>query len=149
MLETSIDQLLRELIQSDENHCFVCSPHNPTGLHLQFRQEDGVIRTEFVPGTWHEGWQGVVHGGILAAVLDEAMAYALFFRGVKGVTAKMEVRYRAPIHKSDTLQVEARMIRNTRRLAELHGLIRRDGEPVVEAEGIFVKLGPLDRQTVG
>ncbi len=148
MRKNDDEELLRQLIESPDNHCFVCSPGNPVGLGLRLELDDGIVRTEFVPGEWHVGWAGVVHGGILASVLDEAMAYCLFFAGYQGVTAKMQVRYRAPVHRHDRLQVEAEITRDTRRLADIEGRMLRNGTVVVEASGCFVKLGPLDPETL-
>jgi uncharacterized protein (TIGR00369 family) len=144
MPEIDHEALLRQLIESPDNHCFVCSPTSPVGLRLRFTKDDGVVSTEFVPGDWHMGWAGVVHGGILASVLDEAMAYCLFFEGIKAVTAKMQVRYRAPVHRDDRLQVEAEITRDTRRLTDIAGRILRDGRLVAEASACFMKLGELD-----
>lgn len=149
MLQTDVDRLVRELINSPRNRCFVCSQTNHVGLHLRFERAGQMVRTRFVPGEWHEGWQGVVHGGILAAVLDETMAYTIFFSGVKGVTAKMEIRYRAPIRQGDVLDVEAKITKDTRRLVDVACRIVREGQVVVEASGRFIKLGVLNLDTIG
>lgn len=144
MPETRVNRLVREIVASPKNHCFVCSPTNAVGLRLRFERQEGVVRSRFVPETWHEGWEGIVHGGILAAVLDEAMAYTVFFDGVKGMTARIEVRYRGAVHQGDVLDVEARTVRDTRKLAEVEGRLLRDGAPVAEATGRYMKLGSLD-----
>ena len=148
MPETDTDQLVKTLIESPENHCFVCSPTNPLGLRLRFERDGEAVRAEFVPGHWHVGWAGVVHGGILSSVLDEAMAYCLFFAGLKGVTARMHIRYRAPVRQSDHLLVKAEIKRDTRRLADIEACILRDGQVVAEGAGCFMKLGKLDRDSL-
>ena len=51
-------------IESPANRCFVCGPSNPIGLHLQFRIDGDVCRSEFTPGDGHMGYQGLTHGGI-------------------------------------------------------------------------------------
>lgn len=56
--------------------CFVCGANNPRGLHLRFRRDGGAVVTEFVPQPDHAGFRDIVHGGILATVLDEAMFWA-------------------------------------------------------------------------
>jgi acyl-coenzyme A thioesterase PaaI-like protein len=138
------DVRLRKFINSPRNHCFVCSQSNPVGLRLNFERKDGVVRTQFVPSEWHEGWEGVIHGGILASVLDETMAYALFWDGIEAVTAKMEIRYRAPVKKGQNLEVEAAVSRDHRRLVDINARITREGETVAEASSRFLKLGELD-----
>jgi acyl-coenzyme A thioesterase PaaI-like protein len=148
MIEETIDQLVREYAQSPDNHCFGCGLTNPSGLQLQVVREDGAARAHFVPGEWQEGWEGVVHGGILAAALDEVMAYTLFFDRIKCVTARLELRYRVPVRQGDRLVIEARIVRSTRRIADVEGTIRRDGRIVAEASGRFMKLGVLEREDI-
>lgn len=144
MSTDDVDPRLRSLIESPHNPCFVCSLTNPRGLHLHFELRDGIVRSTFVPQKWHEGWAHVVHGGILSAVLDEAMAYTLFFRGVKAVTAKMDVRFRAEVRSGDVLEVEADVTRDARSLVDVESRLIRNGTNVVEAKGRFAKLGELD-----
>jgi len=139
MLDSNVEQLLRKIIDAPSNHCFVCSKINPLGLQMRFEQRDGIVSSRFIPGTWHEGWQAVVHGGVLAAILDEAMAYTLFFNGQQGVTAKMEVRYRAAVLPADILDVEAWVSRDTRRLVSTEARIMRAGKIVAEAVGTYLK----------
>src|SRR5436305_1243024 len=91
--------ILSRLIKSPNNHCFGCGPGNPHGLHLHFHEHDGVVTSTFTTEQWQEGWEGVIHGGILATLLDESMAYVLYFAGIRAVTARMEVRYRRPLAK--------------------------------------------------
>src|SRR5206468_1281424 len=57
-------------------NCFVCGAHNPHGLHLRFRREGNEVLTDFVAQPHHAGFRGIVHGGIIATALDEAMFWA-------------------------------------------------------------------------
>ncbi len=56
--------------------CFVCGEANPIGLNLRFVTDGKVVRTHFVPGREHVGFKEVVHGGLIATVLDEVMVWA-------------------------------------------------------------------------
>ena len=107
-----------------------------------------MVRTLFVPTVWHEGWHGVVHGGILAAVIDETMAYTLFLDGVMGMTARMELRYRAPARRGEELEVCAWITRNTRKLADIDARIVRGNEVIADATGRFLKTGELEASAV-
>lgn len=140
--------VLRKFVDSPNNHCFACGPGNPVGLHLRFEQLDGVVRTHFVPGEWHEGWQGIVHGGIVTTLLDEAMAYVLYFRDIQAVTARMEARFRGRVERGDDLTVEARLSRDTSKIADVEGKIWRDGTLVAEASARFMKLGRLSTEAL-
>lgn len=103
-----------------------------------------MIVAEFVPGRWHEGWRGVVHGGILTTILDETMAYALFLEGYEGLTARMDLRYRSSVQQGDRLRVEARIVGRRSRVIDVHGVILRAGQVVVEGTARFMILGPLN-----
>lgn len=148
MPEFNVEERVRELAGSPENHCFVCSQTNARGLQLHFERRGDVVRTLFVPDAWHEGWHGVVHGGILAAVLDETMAYTLFLDGLMGMTARMELRYRAPAYRGEELEVCAWITRSTRKLADIEGRIARGTEVIAEAVGRFIKTGELKASAV-
>lgn len=131
------------LSRYQEHRCFVCGPQNAIGLHLTFHLADGITRSEFVPQPEHQGYDGVVHGGILAAVLDDAMANCLWLRGIAVVTAKMAVRYREPVQVGSHLLVYGRVVQERDKIATTEGWITTpSGTRLVEATGTFFKLPP-------
>jgi hypothetical protein len=79
----------------DDRMCFVCGEKNPVGLRLRLRTDpergESIAEVTF-PGHF-QGWAGIVHGGLLASVLDEAMIYAVGAKGFKCVTGEITVRY--------------------------------------------------------
>lgn len=78
-----------------QSFCFACGPDNPHGLRLVFtRTERGEMTAEWTPDATTEGWQGIVHGGIVSTVLDESMAKAVAASGVEALTAELRVRFR-------------------------------------------------------
>jgi uncharacterized protein (TIGR00369 family) len=83
---------------TDDHHCFVCGQENAQGLGLRFRRNalarEAEADLQFPPHL--QGWQGVVHGGLLATVLDEAMVQAAMAGGTTCVTAEITVKYRQP-----------------------------------------------------
>lgn len=125
----------------EEHRCFVCGRNNRIGLHLTFRLEADATHAEFLPQPDHQGYDGVVHGGILAAVLDDAMANCLWLRGVAAVTAKMELRYREPVSVGTRLLIYGRLLDERRNIATAEGWITSaSGTRLVEATGTFFKL---------
>jgi acyl-coenzyme A thioesterase PaaI-like protein len=145
---SDVQTVVQELVRSPDNICFVCGPNNPHGLRVHFEERDGVVRGCFEPGDWHQGWQGVIHGGVLASLLDEAMAYTLFFRGFQGVTARMEVRFRAPARAHERLEVQARTVKDGSRVADMVAEVRREGAVLAVASARFMKLGPITPETI-
>ncbi len=127
---------LRFEVPPDYDKCFGCGKSNPIGLKLKFRNENGVARCEFTPEPEHQGWPGVVHGGILSTILDEAMGWAALFNGKKTVTGKLEVRFRRPARIGEPLLVEGKIIRGGERFLMVKAEARdRDGNTVAEGTG--------------
>lgn len=91
----------------DATRCFVCGSENPIGLHLHFVPDGEGVRAEFTPGELHVGYEGLVHGGILAALIDDALANIWFTRGREAVTARIEVRFRREVAPGEPLTVTA------------------------------------------
>ncbi len=130
----------RERTRDDANNCFVCGPHNPIGLQLNFRIENDVCLAQFTPGENHMGYDNLTHGGIIYSVLDDVMANWLFLQGKRAVTAKCEVRYRQPVTFGTTLRLEGKLIRKKGKLYILSGaaICSRSGDPLVESTGTFL-----------
>ena len=117
----------------DEGMCFGCGKHNPIGLKLDFTRDGDMLRTEFTPGQAHQGWPGVVHGGILACLLDEVMSNAAYATGNTCITASITVRQTKPIEVEVPLVITARITRHRRKLIETEGKVcLKDGTLVAE-----------------
>lgn len=130
------------------NRCFVCGPENPIGLRLAFEEEDGVLCAEFRPTDLHVGYDGIVHGGILAAVLDDAMANLLYRRGHRALTARMEVRYHAPARPGDLLRVRGWIAHDGGRLITTEGEIVRGQRRLCWARATFLRR-QVERDALG
>jgi uncharacterized protein (TIGR00369 family) len=126
-----------------DNHCFGCGPDNPAGLRLTFEAgPDGTVRGACAIPERFQGYQGVVHGGILATLLDEAMAHAVL-RATAGnaATAQLEVRYRRPARVGETLRLEASVTRISGRRIHAQGRIcGEDGAVRAEGEALFLRV---------
>ncbi len=126
--------------------CFVCGRKNPIGLKLNFTREGKEVKAEFTPGKLHQGWSGVVHGGIISSILDEAMSYAALFAGVNTITAKMQARFKRPVKTGEHLTITAHLTKKTRRLVEAKGELKlRDGTPLAESTATMFILGQRKR----
>lgn len=87
----------------------------------------------------------MAHGGIAAAVLDEAMGWAMYAAGAWAMTAKMEVRYRRPLPLGRTVAVTAQVTRSRGRWLEAAAEIRSpEGQLLAEARAVFIRL-PRER----
>jgi len=81
----------------DKDTCFVCGRSNPSGLRLPIVADDQGAHFEYVIPEHYQGWHGIAHGGIVATLLDELMAWSTKTRGYSTVTAEMNVRFRKPV----------------------------------------------------
>lgn len=81
----------------DTKTCFACGKNNPEGLKLPLEVDENGSRFTYIIPEKYQGWSGIAHGGIIATLLDELMAWAVRPRGYQTVTAEMTVRYRKPV----------------------------------------------------
>lgn len=116
------------LSRNTEN-CYVCGPQNPAGLHIPFaRDGEQGARGEYTATREHCGWPGILHGGISFALMDEALAYAIYFQGLFGVTAKAETRFREPIPEGSKVLIRAWVVEQRRKLVTAKAEIRMNDE---------------------
>lgn len=123
----------------DDRRCFACGPKNPSGLQLVFEYGDGVARANVTPARRFTGWSAVLHGGIVATLLDEAMAHAAISQNLRAVTAKLEVRFRRAVPAGVRLVAEGRIDHRRGRLLQLSAtLAGTDGTLYAQADGRFL-----------
>jgi len=120
-------------IERGYSQCFGCGQDNPIGLKLSFQWDGQTARAEFTPTELHQGWPGMVHGGIIICLLDEAMGYAGIFDGVHCLTAKIQVNLKRPTPVKETLIITSSIIKKTRKLIETRAVIAwPDGTLIAE-----------------
>ena len=117
----------------NEGFCFGCGINNPIGLKLKFIRDGDSLRTEFTPHEHHQGWPGLLHGGILACLLDEVMSNAAYATGNTCLTASITVRQRKPVEVGIPLVITARITRHRKKLIETEGTVcLKDGTVIAE-----------------
>lgn len=96
----------------------------------------------FTPEQRHEGYTGVVHGGIVTTILDEVMAWALYAEGIWAVTGELWVRFRRPLVVGQATEAFGRLERDRGRVLNVAGDVRRVGDGVVlaSATATFVRV---------
>ena len=129
----------------DNDHCFVCGNKNPFGLHIPIKEciKGNRVKFTWTPGPNHQSYAGVVHGGILATLLDESMGYAIMGenRSRKVVTIDYTISYKHPTPVGLPLTVVATLTGNRRQIIMAKGtVIAPDGTVLVEATGKFYEI---------
>lgn len=125
--------------------CIVCGRENHHGLNLRFAADGDVIRSEAPLSEEFCSYKGIIHGGILTAVLDEAMGWAASFGSRRMCqAAELKIRFVKPVRAGNKVQVVARMERDRKRVIEASGeLLDTDGSVLVKGFGKFM---PLDAE---
>ena len=138
--------------QPNSQMCFICGMQNPVGLKLFFyEQDDGSITADFTARDEHQGYPGVLHGGIACALLDEIIGRVSLRAGREQwmMTAKLELRYLKVVPTGRPLTIVGRVEKSSRRGMTGRGEIRLpDGTVAVEATGLYVALPPAQREAV-
>lgn len=100
-----------EIPKPKGHNCFACGTENPIGLNLQFYRLADTVCTELTLQRRYEGWEGVVHGGIVSTLLDEVMSWAIMYtKKVFLVTRKMDIKYVRPVLVGIPLKVAGRLV---------------------------------------
>ena len=127
--------------QPNSLYCFVCGIENPVGLHLAFYDgADGEVACDVTLPERYQGYPGVVHGGIVASMLDEVAGRAAMHGDTTRfmMTAKLDIRYRKPVPVGQRLRLVGRLENRRGRLATVRGEIwLPDGSLGAEAEALL------------
>lgn len=125
----------------DDNGCFACGKSNPIGLKLEFAIEGEEYVTYFTPKKEHQGWVGIVHGGIASTILDEVMARYVYILGHNAVTGEITVRLKKPARVGQRLRFAGKMEREDRRVIDMSARATdEDGSLIAEATGRMVRV---------
>ena len=138
---------VRRLHNSDwgfDSNCFVCEPRNPTGLRIPFQHDDaaGCVAAEFTLDDAFSGAPRFVHGGVVLAILDEAMAWATIAVGGKfAVTKETTATFDHPVYVGRSYRVEAFVDETTDAvMATRAHVLDGKGRRCAEARATFVVL---------
>jgi len=127
--------------------CFVCGKNNPIGLNLNIYRENKIVKAEFIPDSRHQGFPGIVHGGIIFSILDELMGRtAVINKGVLTLTVEIKIKYRKKAHLGKKIIFNAYMVKDKGRIIETEAqACLEDRTLLAEAWGKFFVI-PQDRQ---
>lgn len=131
------------------HRCFACGELNERGLHLQLHVAGDTCWADLVLDEAFQGWDGIAHGGIIATILDEVMAWALASADAWGFTARMTIEYKRPLPVGAAVRGEGRLVERRRRLLTTSGRLVDPvtGDVYATAEGLYVA-APEERRRV-
>jgi acyl-coenzyme A thioesterase PaaI-like protein len=123
----------------------VCGRANPHGLKLSLHvdPQSGLVSVTFIPRPEHIGFEGIIHGGVLATVLDEAMVWAATWIGKTFcVCGELSVRFRLTASVGEPLEISAKVETSRKRMIETTAEIRSAEGLVATATGKYVPVAP-------
>ncbi len=127
------------LVAALNPHCVVCGHQNPHGLHLTFRVDGNCVTAEWIPGRDWESFQGVIHGGIISTVLDEAMSKAIIAQGLEAFTIDLRVRFKQKLRTGETVSARGWMVQHQkRRITAEASICNGSGDEHAHAWGTFL-----------
>ncbi len=129
-------------VRQDHN-CFGCGRLNEHGLKLSFFVDpDESVWCDWIPYRKVEGWQNIVHGGLITTVLDEVMGWRLSSQHIWAVTARLNVSFRKPVEIGVPVRARSWIVTDHGRRLDVAAEILRtsDGVRLADAEGVFVRV---------
>ena len=121
------------------DYCFACGRKNPYGLKLSFTFDGKMAKSKVTPLPHHQGWQNILHGGLITTLLDEAMVYAAYFSGKDALTGEIKVRFRKEIPVGEEIEIEGWIEKSKLNLIFTKArLLNSKGEILAEGEGKLV-----------
>jgi uncharacterized protein (TIGR00369 family) len=132
---------MTESLRKTDN-CFVCGAMNAEGLRASFEVdlEKRSILGRFTPRPVHEGWEGVVHGGVLTALMDEAMVKLAAHLGMPVVSAEMTVKFKAPARPGEELMIRGTVASSRHRIVFAEAEVTRGAMVIAEAKGKLLRI---------
>lgn len=129
------------MLLEDDDQCFACGMNNADGLRIQWKIDGFTTTAEFIPDRKYQGWKGMLHGGIIATLLDEAMTRLASVVCGGALTAEMTVRYVAPAHIGEILFIRGEIVDQSRKIVEMRAsLCDISGKIIAHSIGKAMKL---------
>jgi len=135
----------KQALPGPKNHCFGCGKQNKQSMRLKFTYDESTrqVASRFRLSRRYSGPPGYCHGGIIATILDEAMAKLNKPNRVTAVTAQMTVDYLKPVPLNKPLRTEAHETRtNGRRRFRTAVILNEEGVVLARGRGVFVTIDP-------
>jgi len=125
---------------NSHQHCMLCGTQASFGLKLEFYQDQENIVWATAKGSiHHQGYQGILHGGFIAALLDSAMCNTIFSRGEEAVTGDINIRYLAEIPLTADILIRSKIVKNYLTLYKVEAEIYVNQQLMAKSAARFMK----------
>jgi uncharacterized protein (TIGR00369 family) len=131
---------MTKLKLEDDHYCFACGLDNPDGLRIEWITSGKTATATFIADRKYQGWKGILHGGIIATLLDEAMTRLAWLACGGALTAEMTIRFVAPAEIGKLLDIHGEIINERRKIVEMKATIHSSGTFIAHATGKAIKI---------
>jgi len=119
----------------------MCGTKNPASFHLNFKKDGencvcGLFKGDFR----YQGYSGILHGGVISALLDSTMTHCLFAHDIEAVTADLNIRFVKPVPFNATVMLKGEIVMNRFPLYKLKASILINDEIYARADARFIDL---------
>ena len=136
-----VESVMMDCLENNfHRNCFACGSGNGTGLQLKFhKQGDRSVLGDFFADPKFEGYSGIIHGGIIATLLDSAMTHCLLMEGIPALTGRLSIRFSIPIQTGVIVRLEAKIVDESRRIFTLEGKAFVEGKKAASAVARYMR----------
>lgn len=126
---------------TDDDHCFACGKRNKFGLRLNIEGDRSRVKINFTPKKIHQGYKGVLHGGIMSTLLDEAIAWVALKNDLRVLTCELNIRLKKLAKIGEPIFVEAKLDDVKRRVVVASAVAKdEEGAILAKAKGKLLKI---------
>jgi acyl-coenzyme A thioesterase PaaI-like protein len=124
----------------ENDHCIICGQKNSNGLMINYEiLPDGKIFGQWIPSIKHEGFKGIVHGGLLSTVIDEAMSKSIIAQHIEALTVELNVRFHHYAEPDELLNIQGWIVTQNKRKILTEGILETDsGKKIAHGWGTFL-----------
>ncbi len=122
------------------DNCFVCGSNNPIGLKMVFAYQKDMAEASFKLPAHFEGYDNIIHGGIVAAILDEAMAKAILAQDIRAVTVTITIDFKNPLKPGNEYWVQGKILNIKKRIIETEAVISSEDTIYAKATAKFFQI---------
>lgn len=129
------------------DYCIVCGSDNHRSMGLKFvTDSDGVTTTIFHGNSSFQGYNGILHGGIITTLLDATMTHCLFNQHVMALTADLQVRFLQPIPCDAILKIQAQIVHIKRAIYFVESTVLLNDKIMAFAQAKFMRVNSVKSQ---
>lgn len=133
--------ITERVYEKSHNYCMVCGQDNHRSLGLKFTTDkNGITYSTFHGDNGFQGYNGILHGGIITTLLDATMTHCLFHHGIIALTGDLHVRFVHPIPYDSTVNLQAQIIKVKKSIYFLQAEAMQQQKIMATAKAKFIQV---------